>query len=140
MNNEEQIQIAVMDEAFSELLNGWQKEVYSQGEQGGTLHELSRHLKDWLGVSVSIREDANLFVERLVPERLSTRITQIARDGVVSRPHMLMSVVAMIDHMLQAMDTPEGARARRLWSQHLERSPLSRLWLARYQTKEKRTS
>jgi hypothetical protein len=130
----------MMDGTFKALIDEWQEAVYSQGESGTTMLSLATHLKSWLGDSVSMRDRTDPRIVRLVPDRLSARIAQIASDGRVSRPYMMLAVLVGIERMLQAIRTPEAERAASLWSQRLMESWLSRLWLADFDHLEDKRS
>jgi len=123
---------SAVDNAFAALIQEWQVAIYEQGESGTTVRSLSKHLHGWLQVPVSTRDQTNPLVEKIVPERLSARIADVARDSGISRAHMIMAVLAMIERLLQAMPTPEAARAATLWTQTLASSPLAQMWLAIY--------
>lgn len=131
--------ILMLDSAFKALIREWQEDVLTQ-ESGATLASLARVLNSWLGESVSTRDRTHLSIVKLVPERISMRIGQIARDTGVSQPHMMLAMLAAIEQILRDTGTPEGTRAAQLWAQHLAAQWPPHLWMGDFDHNEPRRS
>ena len=134
---------AMMDESFAAVVRQRQEAVASpdQGRPRSIVWHLCRLLHDWLGQPIGQRDPADLGRVRLDPERICFRMTQIAENASVSHPHMLMSVVAMIECALRATKTTEAERAVHLWTQYVsEAQLLSQAWLALFKPNKRFTN
>ncbi len=129
-----------ISETFKVLIHDWQQAVYEQGESGQTLHTLARTLRWWLGESVSAHDLTEPLIVLLVPERLSNRITQMALEGHVSEPYMMLAVLASIGQIVQAVGTVESDRAATLWVQYTSERMPPRLWMASFDHSEPKRS
>lgn len=75
---------------------------------------------------MTARDATNPLIERLDPERLCTRITDVAQAAGVSRPQTMLAVLALIDRIVVSEKGPDAEAIARLWAQYLDESWLSK--------------